>query len=76
VLNNYPGWLADMINQYQCGFVVPPEDPSSFADALESAADNREQLLPMGKNTSKLAVEFDRSKLADKWVDWVVGGKG
>ena len=25
VLNNYPGWLAQMITDNECGFTVPPD---------------------------------------------------
>jgi glycosyltransferase involved in cell wall biosynthesis len=44
VLNNYPGWLADMIIENDCGFAVPGDDPAAFADALEEAADGRMRL--------------------------------
>lgn len=74
VINNYPGWLAELINRERCGFTVPPSDPGAFADALEHAADEREALLVMGKNAKELAKrEFDRDKLADVWVNWVIG---
>lgn len=70
VLNNYPGWLADMIDSYGCGFTVPPNDPIAFADALEVAASNRADLLLRGVRGKELAVSnFDRQELADKWVD-------
>jgi glycosyltransferase involved in cell wall biosynthesis len=76
VLNNYPGWLAEMITQYQCGFVVPPDNPTAFADALEQAASDRHALKAMGQRCLALAEkEFDRALLADRWVDWVVGAK-
>ena len=76
VLNNYPGWLAEMIIENNCGFVVSPDDPVAFADALENAADGREQLRGMGKHARKLAEsKFSRAKLANKWVDWVTGIK-
>ncbi|MGI9875638.1 glycosyltransferase family 4 protein [Vibrio chagasii] len=72
VINNYPGWLAGMIEQTQCGFTVQPNDPSAFADALEKAANQRETLVPMGKNARRLAErQFDRIQLADIWVEWV-----
>lgn len=72
VINNYPGWLAEMIEQTQCGFSVQPEDSKAFADALENAADQREALTKMGVNARQLAEsQFDRSLLADKWVEWV-----
>lgn len=74
VLNNYPGWLAEMIEQHQCGFAVPPEDPAAFAEALEKAASDRAALQAMGKNSRKLAQDqFSRKQLADKWVNWVTG---
>ncbi len=74
VLNNYPGWLAEMITKEDCGFVVPPENPSLFADALIQAADAREELKAKGLRGRELAVrEFDRRKLADRFVDWLEG---
>jgi glycosyltransferase involved in cell wall biosynthesis len=76
VLNNYPGWLAGMINENSCGFVVIPDDAAAFADALEVAAADRYALKEMGERGRKLAqVEFDRRLLADRWVDWVTGVK-
>lgn len=72
VLNNYPGWVADMIHENQCGFVVPPQDASAFADALEQAADNRTALKLMGKNARRVAEnQFNRVKLAEQFVGWL-----
>jgi len=76
VLNNYPGWLAEMITQHQCGFAVPPDNPAAFADALEQAAADRPALKAMGQRGLALARrEFDRDLLSDRWVDWVAGAK-
>lgn len=72
VLNNYPGWLKDMINDHECGIAVEPENPQAFADALEWFADNRAQLPAMSKAATELARnEFDRNKLSDKFVNWL-----
>lgn len=74
VLNNYPGWLAGMIDEYKCGLAVPPSDPQAFADALEYMADHREELVEMGKNARILAEqEFSRSLLADRFVEYLEG---
>lgn len=74
VLNNYPGWLAQMIEDNGCGFAVPPDDPVAFADALEVAANNRDALRVMGENGRRLAErEFDRRILADRFVTWLEG---
>jgi len=74
VLNNYQGWLAEIITTHRCGFAVPADDPSAFADALELAAADRIALKAMGKRGRKLAVaQFSRDAFADQWVDWVTG---
>jgi glycosyltransferase involved in cell wall biosynthesis len=74
VLNNYPGWLAEMIAQHDCGFVVPPDDAEAFADALETAAHDRKALQVMGTNGAALAKsQFARDDLAGRWVSWVCG---
>lgn len=75
VLNNYPGWIAEMIEEHRCGFVVPPDDPDAFADALERAADDRCALKNMGMNAAELALYFSRTTLAEHWVAWVTEGK-
>lgn len=74
VLNNYPGWLADMIEEHRCGFTVTPSDPTAFADALEQASVDRDQLQVMGRNAQNLAKDrFDRHLLADDFVSWMEG---
>ncbi|GAB3234259.1 glycosyltransferase family 4 protein [Psychrobacter pacificensis] len=74
VLNNYPGWLAELIKQEDAGYSVSPESSTQFADALERAASNRKKLKQMGKNAQLLAKrEFDRAKLSQKFNDWVTG---
>ena len=74
VLNNYPGWLAQLITESDCGCVVPPDDPVAFADALETAASDPEALARQGEASLRLAREqFDRDAEGARWVDWVVG---
>lgn len=78
VLNNYPGWLAEMIGENGCGVVVPPESPEAFADALIQLAEDRAGLREMGCSARRLAErEFDRNALADRLIDfleWVATG--
>jgi len=74
VLNNYPGWVADLIHSHDCGFVVCPDDPAAFADALELAASDRRRLRNMGTNARALAEkQFDRRQLAAQFADWLEG---
>jgi glycosyltransferase involved in cell wall biosynthesis len=75
-LNNYPGWLAGLIKDHQCGFSVEPEHPVAFANVLEQAAADKSVLKPMGENARKLAeTVFNRQLLADQWVAWVTGAR-
>lgn len=76
VINNYPGWLANMIESKQCGYTVSPDEPQAFADALEHASANQERLVVMGKNAKALAIaDFDRQQLSNEWMSWVTGAK-
>lgn len=72
VLNNYPGWLADMIQENKCGVVVKPNDPNAFADGIIYLADNPEIRNEFGTNARILAEnEFDRNKLGGQFVDFL-----
>ena len=72
VVNNYPGWLADLISENECGEVVVPDNAVLFADALEKLADNPKLRDEYGKNARALAKkEFSREKLANEFVDFL-----
>ena len=74
VINNYPGWLAELVTNNECGFAVSPDDPQEFADALVAASKDRQGLQQKGQNARLLAQEsFARSALSSQWVDWVEG---
>ena len=74
ILNNYPGWLADLIVESGCGATVPPGDPEAFADALVAMAADRAETKAMGTRALALAQErFARAALAEDWVRWVEG---
>lgn len=72
VLTNYPGWVADLVEENKCGYAIPPENADLFADVLESAADNRSALQEMGRAANKLAKKnFSREKLSEDFVLWL-----
>lgn len=72
VLNNYPGWVAQMIEDEAAGFAVPPDNANAFADALEAAAADRERLEVMGNKARALAErDFARDTLSTRWLEWV-----
>lgn len=69
VLNNYPGWVAGMIDEHGCGRVVPPDDPRAFADAVIWFRDHRAELPAMGAAARRLGeAEFARDKLSARFV--------
>jgi glycosyltransferase involved in cell wall biosynthesis len=67
VVNNYPGWLTDMILEHSCGIAVPPDDVYGFAIALVKLADDKELVNVYGSNARKLAMNFARDKLAKQF---------
>ncbi len=75
ILNNYPGWLAEIIREHKLGFAIEPDSPMAFANALQQAADQRVALLEMGQRSVALARgPLNREKLSAQWVAWVMAG--
>jgi glycosyltransferase involved in cell wall biosynthesis len=69
VLMNYPGWLEDLIHQYDCGLSVQPDDPQAMAQAMISLRDDAAMRARMGRNARDLAeAEFSRDDLARQFV--------
>ena len=69
VVNNYPGWLADMIQDNDCGLAVAPNDPEALASALVKLADSPDRRKLMGVRSRQLAERgFSRESLAGKFV--------
>jgi len=76
VLNNYPGWLAEIIVKEGCGYAVPPGNAGAFASALEAAASSKEALRAMGSSARRLAErDFDRALLSNQWVNWITNAE-
>ena len=72
IINNYPGWLADLIKENECGIVIPPDNAETFADALERLADNPLLRQQYGVNARKLAeMKFSREELANQFVRYL-----
>jgi len=72
VINNYPGWLADMIQTHQCGMVVPPDNPVAFADAVVWMREHANEIREMGRRGRKLAeTDFSRDKIAVQFIETI-----
>lgn len=69
VVNNYPGWLAEMIAEHNCGIAVPPNDPAAFAKALVWLRDHPAEREAMGRRARALAEQqFSRELLGAQFV--------
>jgi len=73
VLNNYPGWLANMISENNLGVVVEPDTPIDFAESLIDLSTKNGALEEMRLNARNFAQEhFSRKELANKFEDALV----
>ena len=69
ILNNYPGWLAQMIIENKMGEVVEPDQPRAFGEALVRMVDEPSLMAEYSKNARAFAEkEFDREKLGERFV--------
>lgn len=72
VINNYPGWLADLIKENNCGVVSMPDNPIDLANSIISLADSKELCKQMGNNARTLALkQFNRKDLSNQFVDFL-----
>lgn len=70
VLNNYPGWLAGMIQENNFGKVVPPDEPETFVDACIWFRDHAEERQAMGARARRFAEqECSREMRSKQFVE-------
>jgi len=61
---NYGGWQADLLNEYDAGIVVSPDDPIIGAKKLNNLLQDKQRLQNMGKASLELAkTVFNRNEL-------------
>lgn len=74
IITNYPGWVADLIVEHECGYAVEPDNAEAFAQALYVAVQEKKKLDDMGRQAAYLAKsKFSRKKLANEFTTWVEG---
>jgi glycosyltransferase involved in cell wall biosynthesis len=72
VLTNYPGWVAELVTEHDCGIAVPPENAEMFADAL-TAMKGIAAPQTSRTNSRRLASEhFSRDGLAKAFVAHII----
>ena len=68
VINNYPGWLSEIIRDKNVGIAVPPRSPEDFAMALIAIADDPILRSSLSSNARALAENsFSRRQLSEHW---------
>ena len=61
---NYGGWQADLLNEYDAGIVVSPDDPIIGAKKLNNLLQDKQRLQNMGQAGLELAkTVFNRNEL-------------
>ena len=61
---NYGGWQADLLNEYDAGIVVSPDDPIIGAKKLNNLLQDKQRLQNMGQASLELAkTVFNRNEL-------------
>jgi glycosyltransferase involved in cell wall biosynthesis len=71
ILINYPGWLANFVQEHEIGLYIEPDNAKIFADRIvEFAGLSDTERARMGNKSRIVAKEFfDREKLASQAVD-------
>lgn len=62
------GEATSIIEQYQAGVVVPPEDSAALADVLLSLSEDEHRLKKLAQHSVSAAAHFDRQHLASKML--------
>ena len=72
VVNNYPGWLADMITEHNIGIATDPESPKELAEALIKLSQLQADLARMGSNAREIGKsKFNKQHLASEFVQFL-----
>lgn len=70
VIVNSAGWTKDLVEKYNCGFYVDPNDPQDFFDKILDCKNNTELIEQWGRNARQLSIDvFDKSKLSSNVAD-------
>ena len=72
VINNYPGWLAEIIEKNQCGAAIAPGNPTALVEKLLDLASQPEKCQKMGHAGRALAENsFSREILTTQFCEFI-----
>ncbi|PZV79132.1 glycosyltransferase involved in cell wall biosynthesis [Algoriphagus aquaeductus] len=73
IIQSTRGWIADLVQEHECGINVDPSKPEEIAKAIHFFIHNPEKAKLMGENARKLAEnEFNRTILATKFLNGIL----
>jgi len=71
VLVNYPGWISELVKEYDCGLVSEPGNAEQLASHIAKLSLDSDELIRLSNNAKRLArSRFDRSVLNQSFVDF------
>ena len=69
IIVNSAGWTKEVVEKYNCGLFVNPEDPSDFANKILALSKDKMRQENYEKNSRKLSLEkFDKSILTGEFL--------
>ena len=72
IIVNSPGWTKNLVETYECGIFVEPENHQDLADKILYLKNNPDLAKKMGKNSRRLAeTKYDKSILCAKFADMI-----
>lgn len=72
IIVNSPGWTKNIVEQYQCGLFVDPNNPKVLAEQIIMLKKNPDLCEKMGLNSRKLAEnKFDKSILCKQFANLI-----
>ena len=72
VLVNYPGWMAQIVSENDCGIAVAPDNPQAFADGVEKLLHEHPRLAEIGAHGRATAeAQFSQQKILIDLAEFV-----
>src|SRR5690554_1077687 len=72
IIVNSAGWTKDMVEEYNCGYYVNPNQPKELVDKVLYLKNNSDIVKQMGRNSRNLAeTVYDKSILCKQFVETV-----
>ena len=71
ISSRYAGASADLVKFNRNGFIIDPTDPVRFSKVLKKVLKNKEMRSRMGKESRKMALEFDFEHTAPGFMEAV-----